>query len=79
MEVGVDVTTAREIAAALILFGATGTASMTVYGLALRSFDVDLLPVALAGRVRWWRGHRTATFALSACLLVLGTVGLLVL
>lgn len=74
-----DVATAREIAAALVLFGATGTLSMTVYQLALKSFDGDLLPAALAGRVRWWRGHRLAATALSACLLVLGLVGLLVL
>ncbi len=74
-----DVTTAREIAVALVLFGATGTASMTVYRLALKSFDVDLLPVALSARVRWWRGHLGATFGLSASLLALGLVGLLVL
>jgi len=75
----VDLTTAREIAVALVVFGATGSASMTVYGLALRSFDVDLLPDALSARVRWWRGHLAATHGLSACLLVLGLVGLVVL
>lgn len=74
-----SVTTAREIAAALVLFGATGALSTTVYQLALRSFDVDLLPTTLAGRVRWWRGHLVATTALSGCLLVLGLVGLVVL
>ncbi|HEY7593834.1 MAG TPA: hypothetical protein VH969_11815 [Actinophytocola sp.] len=74
-----DVEVAREVAAALVLFGATGTVSMTVYQLALKSFDVDLLPAALAGRVRWWRGHRLAATAFSACLLVLGLLGLLVL
>jgi uncharacterized iron-regulated membrane protein len=74
-----DLTTAREIAAAFVVFGATGTVSMTVYQLALKSFDVDLLPATLAGRVRWWQGHRLAATALSACLLVLGLVGLIVL
>jgi hypothetical protein len=72
-------TAAREIAVALVLFGATGTASMTVYRLALRSLAVDLLPVALSARVRWWRGHLAATLGLSACLLVLGLIGLVVL
>ena len=72
-------TTAREIAFALVLFGATGAASMTAYGLALKSFDVDLLPVALSARVRWWRGHLAATLGLSGCLLVLGLVGLVML
>jgi hypothetical protein len=72
-----DVTTVREIAAALVVFGATGTASMALYQLALKSFDVDLLPDALTTRVRWWRGHLGTAVALSALLLVAGLAGLL--
>ena len=74
-----DVVTARAIAAALTLFGATGTASMVAYRVALESFDVDLLPDALAARVRWWRGHLAAAFGASAGLLLLGLVGLMLL
>jgi len=72
-----DVTTVREIAAALVVFGATGTASMALYQLALKSFDIDLLPDALTARVRWWRGHLGGAVALSALLLVTGLAGLL--
>ena len=74
-----DVTTVREIAAALVVFGATGTASMAVYQLALKTFDVDLLPDELTARVHWWRGHLGTTHALSALLLVVGLAGLLLL
>ena len=74
-----DVTTAREIAAALVLFGVTGTASVAAYRLALKSFDTDLLPAALTGRVRWWRGHLAVTLAASTVLLVAGVAGLVLL
>lgn len=71
-----DVTTAREAAAALVLLGTTGLLSATTYRLALRSCGVHLLPAATAARVRWWRGHLRAAAALSGCLLVLGVAGL---
>lgn len=71
-----DVTTVREIAAALVVFGATGTAAMALYQLALKSVDVDLLPDAVTTRVRWWRGHLGTALGLSAVLLVLGVAGL---
>ncbi|HEV7651997.1 MAG TPA: hypothetical protein VGP26_27905 [Actinophytocola sp.] len=74
-----DVTTVREIAAALVVFGATGAASMALYQLALKSFDVDLLPDTLTTRVRWWRGHLATALGLSATLLVVGLAGLLLL
>jgi uncharacterized iron-regulated membrane protein len=74
-----DVTTAREIFAALLVFGATGTASMAVYGLALKSFDIDLLPATTSARVRWWRGHLTPALAISALLLVVGLTGLVMI
>lgn len=74
-----DVTTAREAAAALVVLGATGLLSMTTYGLALKSCGVHLLPAATATRVRWWRGHLVPATALSGCLLVLGLAGLLLL
>jgi|1185.fasta_scaffold282862_2 hypothetical protein len=72
-----DVTTVREIAAALVVFGTTGTASMALYRLALKTFDVDLLSDELTARVRWWRGHLATTLALSGLLLVVGLAGLL--
>jgi hypothetical protein len=72
-------TTAREIAGALVLFGAAGTAAMTVYQLALKSTDVGLLPTSLACRVHWWRGRLSTVRAISVCVLVLGVVGLIVL
>jgi uncharacterized iron-regulated membrane protein len=75
----VDVTTAREIAAALVLFGTTGTASLTIYQLVLRSSDVLLLPTSVTARVRWWRAHLAAAMVLSACLLLLGVLGLVLL
>jgi hypothetical protein len=74
-----DVTTVREIAAALVVFGATGAASMALYQLALKTVDVDLLPDEVTARVRWWRGHLGTTLALSALLLVVGLAGLLLL
>lgn len=74
-----NVTTAREVAAALVLFGATGTASVAAYRLALRSFDTDLLPAALIAKVRWWRGHLAIALALSAVLLLAGLTGLVLL
>lgn len=74
-----DLTTAREIAVALVMFGAAGTAAMTVYQLAVKSVDVGTLPAALAGRVHWWRGHLAVVRGISACVLVLGLVGLVVL
>jgi hypothetical protein len=73
-----DPTTAREIAAALVLFGAAGTAAMTVYQLAVKSVGGSV-PAALAARVRWWRGRLTVVRGISACVLVLGLVGLIVL
>ena len=74
-----DVTTVREIAAALVVFGATGTASMALYQLAVKTSDVDLLPDALTARVRWWRGHFGAAIGLSALLLLVGVAGLFLL
>jgi hypothetical protein len=74
-----DVITAREIAAALVVFGATGAASMTLYRVALRSFDVDLLPTTTSARVRWWQGHLLAALGASATLLLVGLAGLLLL
>jgi hypothetical protein len=62
----------EEIAVALVVFGATGTASMMVYQVALKSFAADLLPVASAARVRWWSGHRAAVLGISVVLLVVG-------
>jgi len=59
-------------AAALVVFGATGTAAMMVFQVALKSFAVDLLPVASAARVRWWSGHRAAVLGVSVGLLVIG-------
>jgi hypothetical protein len=72
-------TTARELAAALVLFGAAGIAAMTIYQLAVRSTDAGLLPTSLACRVRWWRGNLAAVRGVSVCVLVLGVVGLIVL
>ena len=60
------------IAAALVAFGAIGIASMMVYQVALKSFAVDLLPVASAASVRWWSGHRAAVLGVSVGLLVIG-------
>ena len=74
-----DLTTAREIAIALVVLGATGAASMTCYHLALKSVHVDLLPNALFARVQWWRDHLTATLGVSTCLLLAGVLGLLLL
>lgn len=74
-----DPTTAREIAAALVLFGAAGTVAMTIYQLAVKSTDVGLLPSSLACRVHWWRGRLAAVRGISACVLVLGVIGLIVL
>ena len=74
-----DLTTVREIAAALVVFGATGTAAMALYRLALTSFDVDLLPDTLSARVRWWRSHLAATLGCSAVLLLVGLTGLVLL
>lgn len=74
-----DVTVAREAAAALVVLGTTGLLSMTTYGLALKSCGVHLLPTATAARVRWWRGHLVPAIALSGCLLVLGLLGLVLL
>jgi hypothetical protein len=69
----------REIAAALALFGTTGTASMTIFGLALKSANAGMLPTSVAERVRWWHAHQTAALGVSACLLLVGFVGLLLL
>ncbi len=74
-----DLIVAREIATALMVVGATGTASMLAYQVALRSFDVDLLPEPLIARVRWWRGHLAAALGVSAGLLLIGLAGLLLL
>jgi hypothetical protein len=74
-----DVITVREIATALVVFGVTGAASMTLYGVALRSFDVDLLPTTLTARVRWWRGHLAAALGVSAALFAIGVAGLMLL
>lgn len=74
-----DLTTARELAAALVVAGATGTVSMAVYHLALKTHHVDLLPTALFARVQWWRGHLVAVFGLSALLLLAGALGLVLL
>lgn len=74
-----DVLTVREIAAALVVFGATGTVSMAIYEVALKSSAAELLPVASAARVRWWSGHRTAAAGISVVLLVIGLAGLLIL
>jgi hypothetical protein len=68
--------TVRDVAAALVLFGATGMASMGAYRLALRSFDADLLPATSIARVRWWRGHLAGALGLSAALLLAGLTGL---
>jgi hypothetical protein len=62
-----------------VLFGAAGLAAMTIYQLAVKSTDVGLLPTSLAGRVHWWRGHLATVRGVSACVLVLGVVGLIVL
>lgn len=69
----------QEFATALVVFGATGTVSMVVHQAAVRSFAVDLLPVALAARVRWWRDHSAAALGVSVLLLLLGLAGLLFL
>lgn len=74
-----DVTTAKEAAAALVVLGTTGLLSMTTYRLALKSCGVHLLPAATASRVRWWSGHLGLAAAVSGCLLVVGLVGLLLL
>ena len=74
-----DVTTAREAAAALVIFGITGLLSMTTLQLALKSCGVHLLPATAADRVRWWRGHLVLATAVSGCLLALGLIGLLLL
>jgi hypothetical protein len=74
-----DPATAREIAAALVLFGAAGTAAMTIYQLAVKSTDTGLLPTSLACRVHWWRGHLAAVRGVSGFVLLLGVIGLIVL
>jgi hypothetical protein len=79
MVAAMGLTLVRETAAALVVFGATGTASLAAYRLALRSFDVDLLPAALTSRVRWWRGHLAAALGVSAAMLVAGLAGLVLL
>lgn len=68
-----------ELATALVLFGATGTASMLAYLAAVKSFAADLLPVAVAARVRWWCDHRTVALYVSVTVLLLGVAGLLFL
>lgn len=64
---------------ALVLFGTIGIASMVVYQVALRSANASMLPSSVIGRVRWWRTHSMAAFVLSACLLLAGFLGLLLL
>jgi hypothetical protein len=76
----VDVTIVlREAAAGMVLFGTTGAAAMGIYRLALRSANAGMLPTSVTARVRWWRAHSAAALAVSACLLVAGFLGLLLL
>jgi len=76
----VDVTVElREVAAALVLFGTTGAAAMGIYRLALRSANAGMLPTSVTARVRWWQAHSVAALAVSACLLLAGFLGLLLL
>ena len=65
-----------ELFAALVQFGATGTASMAVYQLALRTANAGMLPTSVTARVRWWRAHSGTALAASVGLLVAGVLGL---
>lgn len=67
---------AVEISATTSALGAIGLLSMLVLRLALKVYDYDYLPVALATRVRWWDRYHPALLAVSACLLAGGIVGL---
>jgi hypothetical protein len=73
----VDVTTIREVFAAFVLAGTTGTASMAIYQLALRTADAGMLPTSVTARVRWWQAHSVAALVVSACLLLAGFLGLM--
>jgi uncharacterized iron-regulated membrane protein len=75
----VDVVVARELFVALVLFGVTGAASMAIYQLALRSANAGMLPTSVTARVRWWRAHSVAALVVSACLLLAGFLGLILL
>lgn len=66
-----------ELFVALVLFGASGIASMVVYQVALRSANAGMLPASVVARVRWWRAHSTAAVVFSAGLLLAGFLGLL--
>lgn len=69
----------REIAVALVLFGVIGAASMTIFQVALKSANAGMLPTSAASRVRWWQTHLMAALAVSACLLLVGFLGLILL
>jgi hypothetical protein len=75
----VDVTAARELFAALVLVGTTGAASMAVFQVAVRTANAGMLPTSVTARVRWWRTHSVAALVFSACLLLAGFLGLLLL
>jgi hypothetical protein len=69
-------TTATEISATTSALGAIGLLSMLVLRVALKFYDYDYLPVAMAARVRWWDRYHPALLAVSACLLLGGVLGM---
>jgi hypothetical protein len=68
--------TATEISTTTSVLGGIGLLSMLVLRLALKDYDYEYLPVALAARVRWWDRYHPALLAVSVCLLVGGVIGL---
>ena len=59
---------------ALTWFGVLGAGSMAVYLLAVRQVGWDVLPDAVAARVRWWRRHAPCALAVSTVVAVAGGV-----
>jgi hypothetical protein len=68
--------TAVEVSATTTALGVIGLLSMLVLRVALKVYEYDYLPVALAARVRWWDRYHPAFLVVSACLLAGGVVGL---
>lgn len=67
---------AGEVSATISALGAIGLLSMLVFRFALKAYDYDYLPVALAARVRWWDRHHAVVLGISAGVLVVGLTGL---
>jgi len=58
----------------LTWLGVLGAGAMAMYLLAVRCVSWDLLPTAVAARVRWWRRHAPYALAVSAVVAVTGGV-----